>query len=237
MYKDEEILVLIPARGGSKGLPGKNIKPLLGKPLIAWTIEQAKASKYVDRIITSTDDKKIAEISEKYGAIAPFLRPQEFARDDSKGIDVILHAMEWLKINNKPSDLIMCLQPTSPLRTSEDIDNAIELLFSKRAQSIISVCETEHHPYWANILPEDKCMRNFIRKEAINKNRQELVPFYRLNGAIFLSYWSYVEKFKGFFGNETYAYVMPAERSIDIDKEFDLKIAEFLLSNKFFKNI
>lgn len=164
MYKNKNILGLIPARGGSKGLPGKNIKPLLGKPLIAWTIKQVLASKYIDRVIVSTDDKEIAEISEKYGAEVPFMRPKEIAMDKARGIDVVLHSLNWLKENDKRKqyDLIMLLQPTSPLRKSEDINKAIEILFLKEAKTIVSVCEVDHHPLLANTLPEDKCIKNII---------------------------------------------------------------------------
>ena len=230
MYKGKKILALIPARGGSKGLPGKNIKPLLGKPLIAWTIEQAKASKYIDRIIVSTDDKEIAAVAKKYGAEVPFMRPKELATDKAKGIDVVFHAMSWFRKNekNRQYDLIMLLQPTSPLRTAEDIDKAIELLFFKKAKAIVSVCEVDHHPLWVNTLPKNGCMKNFIRKEVLNKNRQDLPTFYRLNGAIYLAYCDYLKKQKSFFGEETFAYIMPRERSIDIDSELDLKLAEIL---------
>jgi len=224
MYKGKNILGLIPARGGSKGLPGKNIKPLLGKPLIAWTIEQALASKYLDRVVVSTDDKKIAEISKKYGAGVPFMRPKELAEDNAKGIDVVLHVISRLKENNKKKsyDLIMLLQPTSPLRTKEDIDKAMKLLFLKEANAIVSVCEVDHHPLWSNTLPEDGCMKNFISQEITNKNRQELPVFYRLNGAIYLAYCNYVKEQKSFIGEKTFAYIMPKERSIDIDDEIDL---------------
>lgn len=233
MYKNKKILALIPARGGSKGIPRKNIKPLLGKPLIAWTIEQGKRSKYIDRIIISTEDEEIAEISKKYGAQAPFLRPKELATDETKGIDVVLHTIEWMKRNNESFDLIMLLQPVSPLRTSEDIDKAVELLFSKNAMAIISVCEVDHHPYWVNRLPENGCMENFLKPEVMNKGRQELTTFYRLNGAIYLAYCDYIAKQKGFFGNESFAYIMPKERSVDIDDEMDFILAEFLMKNKF----
>ncbi len=231
MYKNKNILGLIPARGGSKGLPRKNIKSLLGKPLIAWTIEQALASKYLDRVVVSTDDKEIAEISKKYGADVPFIRPKELAEDNAKGIDVVLHAIDWFRENNKRKqyDLIMLLQPTSPLRITEDIDKAIELLFLKEAKAIVSVCEVDHHPLWVNTLPEDGCMRNFIRQEIMNKNRQELPVFYRLNGAIYLAYCNYLKEQKGFFGDKTFAYIMPRERSIDIDDEIDLKLAEVMM--------
>ena len=231
MYKGKNILGLIPARGGSKRLLRKNIKLLLGKPLITWTIEQALASKYLDRVVVSTDDKKIAEISIKYGAEVPFVRPKELAEDNTKGIDVVLHAIDCLKEDDrrKQYDLIMLLQPTSPLRKSEDIDKAIELLFLKEAKAIVSVCEVDHHPLWANTLPEDECMKDFIRKEIMNKNRQELPVFYRLNGAIYLAYCNYIKKQKSFFGEKTFAYIMPKERSVDIDDKIDLKLAEILI--------
>ena len=230
MYKGQNILGLIPARGGSKGLPRKNIKPLLGKPLIAWTIEQALASKYLDRVVVSTDDKEIAEISKKYGAEIPFIRPKELAEDNAKGIDVVLHAIDWLMKNDrrKQYDLMMLLQPTSPLRKTEDIDKAIELLFLKEVKAIVSVCEVEHHPLWANTLPKDRCMKNFIRQEIMDKNRQELPLFYRLNGAIYLAYCNYIKQCKSFIGKETFAYIMPKSRSADVDNKIDFKLAEIL---------
>lgn len=233
VYKAKNILGLIPARGGSKGLPRKNVKSLLGKPLIAWTIEQALASKYLDRVVISTDDKEIAEISKKYGAEVPFMRPKELAEDNAKGIDVVLHVIDWLKENNKKKhyDLIMLLQPTSPLRKSEDIDKAIELLFLKEAKAIVSVCEVDHHPLWSNTLPEDGCMKDFIKQESMNKNRQELPVFYRLNGAIYLAYCNYIKERKSFFGEKTFTYIMPRERSIDIDDEIDFELAEILIKN------
>ena len=231
MYKEKTILGLIPARGGSKGLPKKNIRPLLGKPLIAWTIEQAKASKYVDRVVVSTDDKEIAEVARQYGAEVPFMRPKELARDDTPGVDVVFHAMNWfIKNENKQYDLIMLLQPTSPLRAAEDIDKAIELLFFKKAKAIVSVCEVDHHPLWTNTLPEDGNMKAFLRPEILNKRRQDLPVFYRLNGAIYLARLDYLRKCNGFFGPETYAYVMPRERSIDVDTNFDLKLVEYFIS-------
>lgn len=232
MYKHRRILGVVPARGGSKGLPRKNVKALLGKPLIVWTIEQAKESKYLDRVIVSTDDEVIADISIKHGASVPFLRPRELATNDAKVIDVLIHAIDSLETNGDSYDLTMLLQPTSPLRISEDIDCAIELLFARKAQTIVSVCETEHHPYGANTLPADGNMQNFLKPEVINKNRQELPTFYRINGAIYLAYCDYLKTRKTLFGNETYAYVMPRERSIDIDSQIDLEFAEYLLKVK-----
>jgi len=229
VYKDKTILGLIPARGGSKGLSRKNIRPLLGKPLIAWTIEQALASKNLDRVVVSTDDKEIAGISKKYGAEVPFMRPKKLATDEAKGIEVVLDTISWMNKNGKSYDLLMLLQPTSPLRTSEDINKALELLFLKKAQAVISVCETEHHPYWSNILPENSSMKGFIEANIINKNRQELPVFYRLNGAIYLTYWDCLKKQKSFFGEKTFAYIMSQEKSIDINTKLDFELAKILM--------
>jgi len=164
------------------------------------------------------------------------MRPKELAEDKIKGIDVVLHALNWLKENDKQKqyDLIMLLQPTSPLRKSEDIDKAIELLFLKEAKAIVSVCEVDHHPLWANTLPEDGCMKDFIRKENMNKNRQELTVFYRLNGAIYLAYCNYIKQCRSFIGEKTFAYIMPKVRSVDIDNDIDFELAEILIKNDVF---
>lgn len=229
MYKGKKIIALIPARGGSKGLAKKNIKQLSGKPLIAWTIEQAIKSQYIDRVVVSTESKDIANIAKKYGAVVPFLRPKRFATDKAKSTEVVLHAINWFKKNKEYFDLLILLQPTSPLRQYYDVDKAVELLFTKKAQSVVSVCEVGHHPYWSNTLPKDGCMKNFIKKETVNKNRQTLPVFYRLNGAIYLAYCDYFLKNKSFFGAKTYAYKMPQERSIDIDIELNFQFAEYLM--------
>ncbi|MDP2939780.1 MAG: acylneuraminate cytidylyltransferase family protein [Candidatus Omnitrophota bacterium] len=234
MYKNKSILAIIPARGGSKGLPQKNILPLVNKPLIAWTIKQALKSKYLDRVIVSTDSLEIARISKKYSAEIPFLRPSGLASDKAKMTDVVLHVIDWLKKRGKIYDLIMLLQPTSPLRSSEDIDKSIKLLFKKKARAIVSVCVSEHHPYWNTILLRNGKIKGFLKPEFIDKNRQQLPIFYRLNGAIYLAYTSYLKSYKSFLGSSTYAYIMSPERSVDIDSTFDFKFAEFLLSRKAF---
>ena len=231
MYKNKRILGLIPARGGSKGLPGKNIKPLLGKPLIAWTIEQVKASRYIDEVLVSTDSKKIASIAKKYGAEVPFIRPKRLATSSARMIDVLLHALTFLENKNEHYDLIMLLQATSPLRGYKDIDASIELLVKKKARAVISVCESEQHPWWSIMLTRDRRIKDFNKKRIMNKNRQELPTYYRINGALYISYIGYVKREKGFIGRTTYAYVMPRERSVDIDTEFDFKLAEFLMAN------
>lgn len=232
MYSGKKILGLIPARGGSKGLPGKNIRPLLGKPLAAWTIEQARASRYLDKIIVSTDAEEIAAVARRYGAEVPFMRPPELSTDHAKAIDVILHAIEHFSVRGERYDLVMLLQPTSPLRAAQDIDNAVERLFSKEAQSVVSVCEAEHHPYGMNILPPDGSLEDFLKPEAINSNRQELPVFYRINGAIYMAYIAYLQAQKSFVGKDAFAYIMPREKSVDIDSIIDLKFAECLLAAK-----
>jgi CMP-N,N'-diacetyllegionaminic acid synthase len=230
MYGGKSIFGLIPARGGSKGLPQKNIRSLNGKPLIAWTIETARAAKFFDQIIVSTEDQEIVTVAEQYGATVPFIRPAELATDEAKGIDVVIHALNWLTEHEHHYDLVFFLQPTSPLRQTDDIKGCLELFFQKQAGAIVSVCEAEHPPLWMNTLGPDLCMKDFLQKEIADENRQSLSKYYRINGALYLADWDYLMKNKGFMGNETYAYIMPKERSIDIDTEFDLKLAEYLLN-------
>lgn len=234
MYKNKKILALIPARGGSKRLPKKNIKFFLGKPLIAWTIKQANNSKYVDRVIVSTDDDEIAEISKRYGSEVPFLRPENLATDDAKGIAPVLHAIDWCRNNDTIYDILILLQPTSPLRLDVDIDSAIEMLFLKNARAVVSVCRVECSPDWINILPHNGCMANFmkLRQEQENEDGQERLHFYRLNGAIYVAFCDYLLEKKSFLGDRTFSYIMPKERSVDIDDEMDFMFAEFLMMNK-----
>jgi len=228
MYKGKTILALTPARGGSKGLPRKNVKLLRGKPLIAWTIEEAKKSAYIDKIVVSTDDNEISRVSRKYGAEVPFIRPKKLANDNAKTIDVALHAINRLESDGLVYDLILVLQPTSPLRTAGDVDEAVKLFFLKDAKAVLSVCEAEYNPCWMNVLPKDGCMKNFLQKDIFGINRQRLAKFYRLNGAIYLVCIDYLKKQKSFFGKKSYAYIMPKERSVDIDDKVDFMFAELL---------
>jgi CMP-N,N'-diacetyllegionaminic acid synthase len=232
MYEKRKILALIPARGGSKGLPGKNILPLLGKPLIAWTIEEALKSEYIDRVIVSTDDVAIADIARRHGAGIPFMRPEGLASDSAAAMDVLFHALEWLDAHEDPHGLVALLQPTSPLRLSGDIDDAIRLLFDKGGKAVVSVSKSDHHPYWENSLPPDGNMKNFLRKDAVNQGRQALPDFYRINGAIYIGDTRYLRRKNSFFGNRTFAYIMPRERSVDIDDRLDLMVAEMLLKEQ-----
>jgi len=229
MYKRKRILGVITARGGSKGLPGKNIRYLHGKPLIAWTVAVAQESQYLDSFLVSTDSAEIAEISKSYGAQVPFLRPAELSTDKASSIDVVLHAIDNSK---EVYDWVMILQPTSPLRSAADIDVAIELADIKKADSIVSVCPNEHHPWLSNTLPADGNMKCFLRQETQHRTRQEFPTYYRLNGAIFLTKISILRETRSFFGPQTFAYEMPVERSIDIDHLIDFKLAECYLETQ-----
>jgi len=232
MFKGRRFLALIPARGGSKGLKDKNIRQLNNKPLLAYTIEAAKESRIFDRIIVSTDSEKIAAVALKYGAEVPFMRPKELATDTASSMDVLIYTIELLQESNDKYDYVALLQPTSPLRTSQDIVGAVNLLIEKNANSVVSVCKVEHSPLWSNTLPEDLSLKDFIRPEIRNLRRQDLPIFYRLNGAIYIVKVSYILESKDFFGQESYAYIMPVNRSVDIDTELDLVLAEVLLQHE-----
>ena len=233
MINGNRVLAIIPARGGSKGLPGKNVKELCGKHLIAWTIELAKSCSDIDKTVVSTDDREIVEVAKKYGAEVPFIRPPELASDTASSIDVIFHAIDWLKEHQDyQAEYILLLQPTSPLRTVEDIEGAIQTLKDKDTQAVVSVCETDHHPWWSNTLPEDGNMKHFIRTKRRNKRRQDLPVFYRLNGAIYLADTDYLYEHNGFLGPNTFAYKMPKSRSVDIDFEVDFKLAGLLMEGQ-----
>ena len=227
MYKDKTFLAVIPARGGSKRLPRKNVLDLHGKPLIAWSIEAGLKSKYIDKVVVTSDDAEILDISKKFGA-ETIKRPDELASDTATTFDVIKHVME----NIERHDYIVLLQPTSPLRNEKHIDEAIELLEVKNADSIVSVCEMDHNPLWSNVLPKNGSMKGFLRDEVLNKRSQDLEKYYRINGAIYICKAKKLLKEKSFFLKDNiFAYVMDRKSSIDIDEEIDFKIAEVLKNN------
>ncbi|MGL5149167.1 MAG: cytidylyltransferase domain-containing protein [Clostridium sp.] len=225
----DKILAIIPARSGSKGLPNKNIKLLNEKPLIGYTIEAAKETGICDTVFVSTDSIDYAEISKEFGAYVPFLRDISLAEDNSKISDTIIDILEKLENEGKKYDYFILLQPTSPLRDKNDIINAYKLLKEKNANSIISVCEAEHSPLWMNKLDENLSMDSFIKD--LNKNRQELKKYYRINGAIYLSKVDYYKKNRNFYENLSFAYIMSKENSVDIDTLLDFKFAEFLIKD------
>lgn len=226
------MLAIIPARGGSKGLPRKNIKLLGGVPLIAWTIEAAKKSKYLDRIIVSTEDDEIANVAKDYGVEIPFLRPKELATDTSLAIDNYLYTIDRL---NREQNLIISnfivLQPTSPLRNTEDIDCAIDLFHKKKADSVISMTEMAYPPVWAKRINEDGIIEEYFTEISDNglKNRQAIEKAYIPNGAIFIFKESFLRSNCNYYSDKTYSYIMPQNRSVDIDNEIDFDFAKFLL--------
>jgi CMP-N,N'-diacetyllegionaminic acid synthase len=231
MIDNNRVLAVIPARGGSKRLPRKNILDLAGKPLIAWTIEAALSSEYIDSVVVSTDNESIADISKKYGADVPFMRPDNLATDKSTSIDVILHSINQLEELGKKYDYIILLQPTSPLRTAQNIDEAIALLKTQKCDAVISVCEANHSPLWSNILPEDHSMSGFLKDEVVNKRSQDLEKFYRLNGAIYLCNIRSLKLENTFFLKKNcIAYKMEQDKSVDIDSRIDFLYALTLIN-------
>ena len=232
MYKSKKILAIITARGGSKGIPGKNIKSFLGKPLLSWTIREAKKSRYLDKVIVSTDSPAIAAVASKFGADVPFLRPHALARDCATQMDVVIHALTFFKERYIDFDVVVVLQPTSPLREYIDIDRAIEMLFKKNAEAVISVCEAFTTPCWMNVLPTSGCMNNFLGTGFKSKPRQRLSRYFQLNGAVYAGFIKHIVKHKSFHGKRTFAYIMPKERSIDIDDMFDFQCAQALLEKR-----
>jgi len=222
---NNKYLAIILARGGSKRLPRKNILDLNGKALIAYSIEAGLQSKYIDKVIVSSDDNEILDISKKYGADV-LKRPDELASDTATSFDTIKHTIE----NSNKYDYIILLQPTSPLRDANHIDGAIELLEEKNADAIVSVCEMDHSPLWSNILDKSLSMKGFLRDEVLNKRSQDLETYYRINGAIYICKTDKLLKEESFFLKDNiFAYIMDRKSSVDIDEEIDFKIAEVLL--------
>lgn len=227
-----KVLGLITARGGSKGVPGKNIRKVAGKPLIAWSIQAAAQSEQLSRVVVSTDDKEIAEVSRKWGADVPFIRPVELAMDRSPHVPVLEHAVKWLEAHeNARFDYVMLLQPTSPLRSSEDIDNAINLAVEHDADGVTSICESPSHPYLTKHIVDGK-LRDFVAHPAGYLPRQELPPVYALNGAIYLVRSSVLMEHGILHPEDTRPYLMPAERSLQIDEPWDLYLADLVLKDR-----
>ena len=225
-----ERIAIIPARSGSKGLKDKNILPLNGRPLMAWTIDCALRSGQFSEVFVSTDSREYAEIAERFGADASFLRSERNSSDTAGSWDAVREVLGHFEARGRRFDEVMLLQVTSPLRTPEDIERSVALLHARDANAVLSVTETEHSPLWCNTLPEDGRMDNFIDERYEGTPRQLLPRFYRLNGAIYLLRRGELDEAR-MFRNRCYAYVMPQERSIDIDTAWDLKLAEFYMRN------
>lgn len=232
MFKKKTFLAIIPARGGSKRLKNKNILPLNGIPLIAHTIKSAKKSKYIDEIVVTSDSKEILNISKKY-KISTVKRPKNLALDTSTTFDAIKHTIKKYKNINKDFDYIILLQPTSPLRTSKDINKSIKLLFKNNANAIVSITEPLHSPLWSFKANKNKKLDSiFINKDKF-KRSQELDKYYNLNGAIYICKNDLLLKNKSFLiTDKIYGYEMNQKNSIDIDTIIDFKLAEILLGDR-----
>ncbi|MBF0231436.1 MAG: acylneuraminate cytidylyltransferase family protein [Desulfamplus sp.] len=232
MIQGKRLLAVVTARGGSKRLPRKNLLNLGGKPLIAWSIEAALKSKFIDRTVVSTDDEEIAEVSRHYGAEVPFIRPAELSSDEATSEDTVFHAIDMLVEQGDLFDYVILLQPTSPLRTAKHIDEAVSQLIERNASSVISVCQAEHHPLWCNTLDDNLRMNNFLRPE-FNKRSQDLPTYYRLNGAIYLIDIKLLRQYKSLFPQtKSYAYIMTQESSCDVDTHIDYLLAGLLVEKQ-----
>jgi len=226
-------LTIILARGGSKRLPGKNIKLLCGKPLIAYAIEAALKAKLISRVIVSTDDKKIAQIARQYGAEVPFRRPARLASDRTTSLNALLHAVKFLEKKEKTIfDIIVLIQVTTPFVTSQDIDTAIEVLLKTNTKSCVSVCEIAERPEWMYVLRRQRA-KPFVKFSRQNQPSHFLPKVYRLNGAVYVvRRKTLIEQKKLSDITSMSAIVMPKERSVDIEDELDFTIVKTLMKRR-----
>lgn len=219
MIGTRKVLAVIPARGGSKGLLGKNLMRIAGRPLLAWSVDAARAARSVDRVVLSSDDEATMAAARNCGCEVPFRRPAALATDTATTIDVLMHAIDALPGH----DVIVLLQPTSPLRTAEDIDAACERLAISGAPACVSVSPAEQSPYWMYRLGHNQDLVPIVEAPPGVTRRQDLPPVYVLNGAIYVANIAWLREARTFVTRETVAYVMPVERSIDIDTSADFE--------------
>jgi N-acylneuraminate cytidylyltransferase/CMP-N,N'-diacetyllegionaminic acid synthase len=227
------MLAIIPARRGSKGLPGKNVKLLDGLPLICHSIKTALKSNLIDRVIVSTEDNEIASIAKDCGAEVPFMRPANLASDTSMVMDAYLHVLDFIaNENSKPIQSFVALLPTVPLRSSEDIDNAIKIFNDKNANSVISVVEAPIPLHWNMRITKEGILENYLSEFNAIKNRQELEKTYVPNGAIYVFRTEILRSTRQYYTEKTFPYIMPRSRSADIDDLLDFEWVEYLLNKK-----
>lgn len=228
-----KVLGLIPARGGSKGLPGKNIRDLCGRPLIAWTIDAARASRCLDAVVVSTDDDGIAAIAASHGAEVPFGRPTELAADNASSIDVVIHAIDLLAAAGRVFDLVVLLEPTSPLREASDIDNGLSRMLSLGASAVVSVCRAESaHPAFMYRQRPDARLVPFMERQPTGLRRQEIEPLFFLEGSLYASRIDVLKAKRSFYHEDTIAYEVPKWKSLEIDDLDDFLMVEALAKHK-----
>ena len=228
MYRNEKILAFIPARGGSKGIPDKNIYPVKGKPLISYTIEAARNSRLIDDILVSTDSERIASVAREYGADVPFMRPDELAGDRANIIDAVLYTIERLRTNGQHYDTLVLLQPTQLLRTSDEIDEAIEVYYKNEKRGVASVSEVDDHPILIRTI-DDKGILKRLLDQGSTVRRQDMPPYYRINGCIYINDIGSLVPDTSFNDNPV-PYIMSRDHYVDIDEMRDIQWAAFLLS-------
>lgn len=234
MYMNKSFLAIIPARSKSKGIIDKNIKEINHKPLMAYTIDACLKAKIFDSIIVSTDSKKYAQIAESYGALVPFLRPNELSTDTASNHDVALHVLAEMKRVKISYDYMVLLQPTSPLRNENHILESINKLLTYDGNSIVSICEVDH-PSNINIVLNSTMRLDFLFDDSKKIRRQDIQKEYRINGAIYICNTNYFLKYKSFYREKAYSYIMDKISSVDIDDIYQFKFAEFIMNNKFLK--
>lgn len=219
MIGARRVLAVIPARGGSKGLPGKNILPVNGRPLLAWSVEAGRGARHVDRVVLSSDDDVIIAAGRACGCEVPFRRPAALATDTASSLDVVLHALDSLP----GYDVVVLLQPTSPLRTAADIDGACATFVASGASSCVSVALADQSPHWMYRLDAGRTLVPLLAQPDLTLRRQDLPKVYVLNGAIYIADVAWLRRHRTFVGADTVAYVMPAARSLDIDSAADFE--------------
>ncbi len=227
MIDGNDVLGVILARGGSKGLPRKNVRDLAGKPLIAWSIEAGHDSEYLDRLILSSDDEEIMGVAEEYGCEVPFQRPAELAQDDTPSMDALLHALEQVESH----DYVVLLQPTSPLRTADDIDETVARCHQNGGTACVTVTETDKPPQWMYMLGEKNRLEPVMDQNEAVIRRQDASSTYALNGAVYVADAAWLREMESFLSAQTRAYVMTRERAADVDTKLDLKWCEFLYNH------
>jgi CMP-N,N'-diacetyllegionaminic acid synthase len=228
----KSVLALIPARAGSKGLPGKNTRPLLGKPLISWSIETALKTKYIDEVVVSTDSSEIAELARKAGASIPFIRPEELATDNSTSVDVAIHALsELLALSGTKYDLIVLLEPTSPIRKTTDLETMLEKLVSSTSNfdGIISLGEVREHPIYMKKLNGDRFI-NLIKDSESTSRRQDNEPIYFPYGIAYIVKCSTLETERTFYPVNCTYYIVEPDQCYEIDSILDFVFVESLLA-------
>lgn len=234
MISEKTVLALVPARAGSKGLPGKNIRPFCGKPLLQWSVEHGLSSKYVDKVVVSTDSEEFAEIARKGGAHVPFLRPKSLATDVASSIDVILHGINYLERHGEEFNILVLLEPTSPLRRPDDIDRALERLLSvPEAESVVSVSLTEaHHPAFLMKKRKEGFIVPYLPDFSVVR-RQDITPLFFLDGTVYISWTEALKRRRSFYHDRTLGYEVPKYQSFEVDDMDDFIICEALFRAKF----